>query len=163
MFDPQHAEFWVLIAFLLFMGILLYYKVPTLLGASLDKRAETIRNELDEARRLREEAQALLADYQRKSREAEEEAKVIVEQAKREAEALAAETRKALAEQVERRTKVAEEKIARAEAQAVSEVRATAVDVAVAAAEKILRERVTGEAANAIAGQSIRALKGQLN
>jgi F-type H+-transporting ATPase subunit b len=163
MFDPQHAEFWVLIAFLLFMGILLYYRVPKMIGASLDKRAETIRNELDEARRLREEAQALLADYQRRSREAEEEAKVIVEQAKREAEALAAETRKALSEQVERRTKVAEEKIARAEAQAVSEVRATAVDVAVAAAEKILKERVTGEAANTLAEQSIRALKGQLN
>src|SRR3990172_12581795 len=163
MFDPQHAEFWVLIAFLLFMGILLYYRVPKMLGTSLDKRAETIRNELDEARRLREEAQALLADYQRKSREAEEEAKTIVEQAKREAEALAAETRKALAEQVERRTKVAEEKIARAEAQAVSEVRATAVDVAVAAAEKILKARVGGETASSLIEDSIRDLKGKLN
>lgn len=163
MFDPAHAEFWVMIAFLLFMGIIFYYRVPALLAGALDKRADVIRTELDEARRLREEAQALLADYQRKSREAEEEAKVIVEQAKREAEALAAETRKALAEQVERRTKVAEEKIARAEAQAVSEVRASAVDVAIAAAEKILKERASGETANALAQQSIRDLKGRLN
>jgi F-type H+-transporting ATPase subunit b len=163
MFDPQHAEFWVLIAFLLFMGILLYYRVPKMLGSSLDKRAIAIRNELDEARRLREEAQALLADYQRKSREAEEEAKVIVEQAKREAEALAAETRKGLAEQVERRTRVAEDKIARAQAQALSEVRAAAIDVAVAAAEKILKERVVGGLASSLTEQSIRDLKGRLN
>jgi F-type H+-transporting ATPase subunit b len=163
MFDPQHAEFWVMIAFLIFMAVVLYYGVPGQIARGLDARAAAIRKELDEARRLREEAAQLLADYQRKSREAEEEARVIVDQARREAEALASETRKSLAEQVERRTKVAEEKIARAEAQAVSEVRAAAVDASIGAAESILKTRVTGATASRLAEESIRSLKGKLN
>ena len=85
-------EFWVAVAFFGFVGLLIYYRVPAMIGKALDDRAEAIRQELDEARRLREEAQELLADYQRKTREAEEEAKAIVEQARREAEALSAET-----------------------------------------------------------------------
>ncbi len=83
MFDPHHAEFWVLIAFILFAGVLIWKGVPGLIAAMLDARAAAIRTELDEARRSREEAQQLLADYQRKAREAEEEAKVIIEQAQR--------------------------------------------------------------------------------
>ena len=91
-------EFWVGVAFFGFVGLLIYYKVPGLIGKALDDRADRIRQELDEARKLREEAQALLADYQKKRQAAEEEAKAIVDQAKREAESLAAETRKNLAE-----------------------------------------------------------------
>ncbi len=163
MLDPNHAEFWVLVAFVLFVAVLLYYRVPGAIFTSLDKRAADIKKELDEARRLREEAANLLADYQRKAREAEDEAKEIIDHAKREAETLAAEMRKGLADQLERRTKVAEEKITRAEAQALSEVRATAADVAAAAAEKILKSRVTGPTANALVDESIRNLKGQLN
>ena len=102
MLNPALPEFWVLISFLLFVGLLVWKGVPGMIGKALDQRANAIRNELDEARRLREEAQQLLADYQRKTREAEDEAKSIVEAAKREAESLATETRKALAEQVER-------------------------------------------------------------
>ncbi len=141
--DPADPVFWVMIAFFAFIGLLVYYSVPGMIGKALDARADAIRKELDEARRLRDEAQALLADYQRKSREAENEAKEILEQAKREAEALAAQTRKALAETVERRTKSAEDKIARAEAQALAEVRSSAVDSAIAAAEKILKSRAS--------------------
>ena len=163
MLNPHAPEFWVMIAFLLFVGLLTYYKVPGLIGRMLDERAEGIRKELDEARRLREEAQQLLADYQRKSREADTEAKAIVDQARREAEALAAETKKSLAESLERRTRLAEEKIARAEAQAQSEVRGAAVDAAIAAAEKILKDRVAGETAANLIDQSIRDLKGRLN
>lgn len=163
MFNPHHAEFWVLIAFILFVGILIWKRVPSLISGMLDARATAIRSELDEARRLREEAQQLLSDYQRKAREAEEEAKGIIEQAQREARALAEETRKTLAEQVERRTKTAEEKIARAEAQAVSEVRATAVDLAVAASEQLLKDRVQGSAAEALTQASIRDLSSKLN
>mgnify|MGYP000940141089 CR=1 FL=1 len=163
MLNPANAEFWVLVGFLAFIGILLYVKVPSLIGKSLDARAEGIRKELDEARRLREEAQELLADYQRKSREAEQEAKDIVAQAKREAESLAAEPRRSLAEQVERRTKLAEDKIKRAETQALTEVRATAVDVALAAAEKLVRVEVAGESGKALIEQSIRDLKSKLN
>src|SRR3990172_8718249 len=163
MFDPKNPEFWVMVAFFLFMALLIYYRVPGLIGRALDARAQAIRQELDEARRLREEAQRLLADYQRKSLEAEEEARVIIDQARHQAHALAADTRKSLAESLERRTRLAEDKIARAEAQAVSEVRATAVDVAVAAAEKILKARVGGEAASFLIEDSIRDLKGKLN
>lgn len=161
--DPNAAEFWVLISFLLFMGIIFYLGVPAMIGKSLDDRGEAIRKELDDARRLREEAQKLLADYQRRSKEAEDEAKGIIEQAKREAEALAADSKKSLAESLERRTKAAEEKIARAEAQATSEVRAAAVDAAMAAAQKILAGKTTGDAANALIDESIRNLKGRLN
>ncbi len=156
-------EFWVAIAFLCFVGLLLKAKVPSLVTKALDDRADAIRKELEEARRLREEAQRLFADYQKKQREAEDEARAIVDKARADAEALAADTRKSLAETLERRTKLAEDKIARAEAQALSEVRSTAVDLAVAAAESILREKVAGASAGSLIEQSIRDLKGKLN
>ena len=159
----QLAEFWVAVAFLAFLAILAYYKVPRLLAKALDDRAAAIRNELDEARRLREEAQALLADYQKKHRNAGQEAEAIVEQARREAEAFAAETRQSLAETLKRRGQHAEERIARAEAEAVDEVRTTAVDMAIAAAEKILREQAAGAAGAQLIDESIRGLKGRLN
>jgi F-type H+-transporting ATPase subunit b len=163
MLNPELPEFWVLISFLLFMLVLIWKGVPGLIGKALDKRAAGIRAELDDARRLREEAQQLLADYQRKTREAEDEAKSIVETAKREAEMLASETRKALAEQVARRAKAAEEKIARAEAQAVADVRAAAVDLAVKASESVLKAKLAGEAAASLTEAAIRDLKGKLN
>jgi F-type H+-transporting ATPase subunit b len=157
------AEFWVAVAFLAFLLILAYYKVPALIAKALDERAAGIRKELDEARRLREEAQALLADYQRKHRNAGQEAEAIVEQARREAEAFAAETRRSLAETVERRRKQAEDKIARAELQATEDVRAAAVDMAIAAAEKILRDKAAGAAGAALIDESIRSIKTRLN
>jgi F-type H+-transporting ATPase subunit b len=162
-FDPADPVFWVMIAFFAFIALVIYKGVPGMVAKALDTRADAIRNELDEARRLRDEAQSLLADYQRKSREAESEAQAIIEQAKRESEALASDTRKALNESVERRTKLAEEKIARAEAQALSEVRSSAVENAIAAAEKILKARATGTTANALIDSSISDLEGKLN
>ena len=159
----RSAEFWVAVSFVVFLAILLYFKVPALLAKALDDRAAGIRRELDEARRLREEAQALLADYEKKHRNAAEEAQSIVDQARREAEALAAETRQSLTEQLARRTKLAEEKIARAEAQAVDDVRAAAVERAIAAAERILREKAAGAGGAALIDQGIRDLKGRLN
>ena len=157
------AEFWVAVAFVLFAAILVYYKVPALIAKTLDDRAEAIRKELDEARRLREEAQSLLADYQKKHRNVGKEAEDIIALARREAEALAHETRESLKQSLERRTRLAEEKIARAEQQAVDEVRGSAIDVAVAAAEKILREKMAGTGGAALIDQSIRDLKGRLN
>lgn len=159
----QMAEFWVGVAFLAFVLILIYYRVPALIAKSLDDRAAAIRKELDEARRLREEAQALLADYQKKHRNVGQEADVIVETARREAEALANETRASMTESLERRTRMAEEKIERAEAQALDEVRASAIDVAVAAAEKILREKMAAGGDASLVDQSIRDLRGRLN
>ena len=161
--NPHDPLFWVLVSFLIFAGALLYYGVPAMVGKMLDDRADGIRRELDEARKLREQAQSLLADYQRKAREAENEAKSIIDQAKREAEAMASETKKSLIESIERRSKQAEDKIARAEAQALSEVRATAVDTALAAAEKMLKARVPGQVGDDLIDQSIKDLKGKLN
>src|SRR5689334_25127972 len=145
MFDPHDPLFWVALSFVVFVALTLYYGVPAIVTKSLDDRADSIRKELDEARQLREEAQALLSDYQRKAREAVKEAESIIEQAKIEAEALAADARKSLTESLERRSKIAEEKIAHAEAQALSEVRSTAVDTALAAAHEILKSRAGGE------------------
>ncbi len=159
----QLAEFWVAVAFGVFVLILLYYRVPKLVAKSLDDRAEVIRKELDEARRLREEAQTLLADYQKRHRNVGQEADTILDQARREAEAFAHETRVSLKDTLERRTKQAEDKIARAETQAVDEVRAAAIDVAMAAAEKILREKTAGSSGASLIDQSIRDLKGRLN
>ncbi len=163
LFDPGAAEFWVLVAFILFFAIVFYLKVPAQLTSALDARAEGIKKELDEARLLREEAQALLADYQKKSREAEEEATSIVEQARREAESLAAETEKQLAESVARRSKMAEDKIARAEAQALAEVRGSAVEAAMKAAEAILAGKVTGAKSDELIKQSLADIKAKLN
>ena len=154
------AEFWVAVSFFVFLGILLYYRVPKLIAKALDDRAEAIRKELDDARRLRQEAQDLLAEYQSKHRNVAGEAEAIVAQARRDAEVYAEATRAALKTLLERRSKAAQEKIARAEAQALEEVRAKAVDVAVAAAERILREKVDGKA---LLDQSIRELKTRLN
>lgn len=157
------AEFWVAVAFGIFLLILLWYRVPRMIAKALDERAEAIRKELDEARRLREDAQALLADYQRKHRGAGEEANAIVDQARREAEVFAEETRAQLKDSLERRTRLAEDKITRAESQAVDEVRAAAVELAIAAAEKILREKAAGAGGTSLIDQSIRDLKGRLN
>ena len=157
------AEFWVAVAFVIFLGILVYMKVPGMLTKMLDDRADAIRQDLDAARKLREEAQDLLADYQGKQRQAEAEAQQIVEEARREAEALKAEGDRAMQETLARRTRLAEDKIARAEAQAVAEVRAIAVEVATAAAERIVQDKVAGGLGSTIVEQSIRDLKGKLN
>jgi F-type H+-transporting ATPase subunit b len=156
-------EFWVAVSFLLFVGILIKMGVPALVTKALDDRADTVRKELDQARRLREEAQDLLADYQRKQRAADDEAKAIIEEARREAEAMKAESARTLKEQLERRTRLAEEKIARAEAQAVSEVRAAAVDVAMSTAERLIAEKLAADGGADLLSRSIRDLKGKLN
>lgn len=157
------ATFFALVALILFFGVIVWAKVPGKITGALDGRADAIRNELDEARRLREEAQSLLADYQRKRQEAEGEAEAIIAEAKREAEILTAETNTALEEMIARRTKAAESKIAQAESQAIAEVRARAADVAVSAAEKILVAKVTDAAADTLIADGIKQVKGALN
>ena len=156
-------DFWVGASFIIFVLFLIYQGVPGLIAKALDERAETIRKELDDARRLREEAQSLLSDYQRKAREAEEEAKVIVEQAKRKAELMAAEARQSLQEMIARRAKQAEEKIARAEAQAYEEVRTAAADKAMIAAQWVLQNKITGSKADQIINQNIQELRVKLD
>jgi F-type H+-transporting ATPase subunit b len=159
-FEP---EFWVAISFFIFVGVLLYLGVHKKLAAALDARAATIAKELDEAKRLREEAEKVLADYKRKQGDAVKEAEAIVSLAAKEAEILAAETRRSMNEHFERRMKLAEDKIARAEAEALREVRAAAADAAVAAAQSLIAKSLTPETADKLVKQGIDALKGKLN
>lgn len=134
---------WVFIALLLFLLAMFYVGVHKKIAGALDGRSDAIRAELDEARRLREEAQALLASYQRKQKEAEDQAESIVKQARSDAESMAVQARKDLAERLERRAVQAEAKIANAEAQAMSEVKAKAADLAMDTAETLLRTKLT--------------------
>jgi F-type H+-transporting ATPase subunit b len=157
------AEFWVAIAFLLFLGVMARAGAHRFVLGALDDRATRIKTELDEARRVRDEAQALLAEYQSKRGEADREADAIVTAAKGEAERIAAEAKTKVEDFVARRTKMAETKIAQAEAQAVADVRAAAADAAVAAAEKILSESTKGKVADDLIVQGIRDLKAKLN
>lgn len=156
-------DIWVALSFVLFILMLLYFKLPGKVTSALDNRAATIRNELDEARRLREEAQAILSDYQRKHKDVEKEAGEIIRLAQSEAESLAAETRKKLEESLERRTKIAEDKIARAEEQAVAEVRSAAINIAIAASEQIIEKKMTATASAKLVDESIKGLKSKLN
>ncbi len=157
------ATFWATIALLIFLAIVIYYKVPGMLAGQLDQRATKIQNELDEARRLREEAQQLLADYQRKRKEAEAEAQGIVDAAQREAKALAADAKVKTEEYVARRTAFAEQKIAQAERDAIAEVRGSAVEIAIEAARKVLGDKVDAQAAGKLFQQSVDAVKSKLN
>ncbi len=150
-------------AFLLFLGLLAYLGVHRKLIDSLDQRQARIKGELDEARRLREEAQALLAEFERKGREAESEAEAIIASAKAEAERLAAEAKTRMEDFVARRTKMAEAKIAQAEAQALADVRSAAADAAVAAAEKILAAAAKGKVAEDLLAQGIEDVRKKFN
>ena len=140
----EDPEFWVLLAFVIFIGVLVRFGVPKMALSALDERSARIKQALDEAQRLRSEAQAVLAQYQQKRAEAEKEAQAIIVSARVEAERLAGEAKGKVEEFVARRTKMAESKIAQAEAQALADVRAAAADAAVAAAEKILVQTTHG-------------------
>jgi F-type H+-transporting ATPase subunit b len=157
------AEFWVAVSFFLFVGLVLYLGAHKKLAAALDARAARIAKELAEAQRLRAEAEKVLADYRRKQGEAVEEAQGIIDLASKEAEILAAETRRSMKEHFDRRMKLAEDKIARAEAAALREVRAAAADAAVAAAQIVITQKITPETADKLVKQGIEALKGKLN
>ena len=159
----REPETWVAVAFVLFVALLVYLKVPAMLAKMLDERADKISKELAEAKKLREEAQALLAEYQKKRAEAEKDAANIVAQAKIEAESYSVETRKKLAETIERRTKQAAQKIAQAEAAAIKEVRTTATEAAIAAASKLVGEAVQGAKGSKLIDESIAAVKSRLN
>jgi F-type H+-transporting ATPase subunit b len=159
----REPETWVAVAFVLFVGLGIYLKVPAMLAKMLDERADKISKELAEAKKLREEAQALLAEYQKKRAEAEKDAANIVAQAKVEAESYSVETRQKLAETIERRTKQAAQKIAQAEAAAIKEVRTTATEAAIAAASKLVGEAVQGTKGTKLIDESIAAVKSRLN
>ena len=164
MLEALHEpETWVAIAFVIFVAGLGYLGVHKTLAKSLDSRADRIKAELDEAARLKSEALALLAEYQRKRQDAEKEAQSIIAGAKAEADRLAVESKAKAEEFVTRRTKMAETKIAQAEAQAVAEVRAAAADAAVAAAETLLVQQAKGAVAGDLVAKGIEDVRKKLN
>jgi F-type H+-transporting ATPase subunit b len=157
------AEFWVAVSFLIFMAIIWKVGGFRSMGEGLDERARRIRAELDEARRLREEAAQLLASYQRRREEAEREAEEIVASAREEAERVGRESHERMQDFVARRTAAAEAKIEQAEQQATAEVRAAAAEAAIRVSETILRERVRGDAAQDLLARSLADVRTKLS
>ena len=156
-------EFWVAVAFVILMGVFAYVGVHKKVLQALDHRAERIRAELDDARRLKEEAAKVLAGYKARRASAEAEAQEIVASAKAEAERIAAEAKVKMEDFVARRTTAAEGKIALAEAQALADVRAAAADAAVAAASTILSKTVKGQVADDLLTRGIADVRQKLN
>lgn len=157
------SKFWVLVPVVLFLAFIAYKGAFKAIGKSLDERADKISAELDEARRLREEAQALLASYHRKQKEAEAQAEEIVKQARSDAENMAVQARKDLADRLERRAAQAEAKIANAEAQALGEVKAKAADLALNTAETLLRTKLTAADKTKLIQDGIKQMGSTLN
>jgi F-type H+-transporting ATPase subunit b len=158
-----NAEFFVALGFFIFVALLIYLGVHKKLGTTLDARAARIKAELAEAARLRSEAEALLASFEKRRAEADAEAAAVVAQAHTEAEALAKETHERIAEYIQRRTKQAEQKIALAEAQAMADVKAAAAEAATKAAETVLRTEVKGPLGTALIDKGIADLKTALH
>lgn len=157
------ATLWAFISLVIFFGVIAWLKVPGKIGAALDGKVAAIEGELNEAKRLREEAAALLDAYKKKAADAELEAQSIVAEAKTQADLASAEATRALEELIVRRTKAAETKIAQAEAQALAEVRSRAADIAVAAAEKILAAKAAGSAGSDLVAKGIAEVAAKLN
>lgn len=162
-FSLGNTDFVVLIAFIVFVGVLVYFKVPGLLGKMLDDRADTIRKELDEARALREEAQTVLASFERKQREVSEQANLIVAQAKTDAQEAAKQAKVELEKSIARRLQAAEDQIASAEANAVKEVRDSAINVAIAAASEVVAKGLNDADSAALIDESIKLVDAKLH
>lgn len=162
-FSLANTDFIVTVAFLLFVGVLVYFRVPTLLGGLLDKRAEGIKAELDEARALRDEAQSLLASFERKQREVTEQAERIIAAAKESAAEAAEQAKIDLQKSIERRVAAAEEQIASAEAAAVRQVRDEAIRIAVGAAGEVIAGQMSDARANALIDDAIETVRAKLH
>ena len=162
-FSLRNTDFIVLLAFLLFLGILIYFKVPTLLIGMLDKRADGIKTELEEARALREEAQTLLASYERKQKEVQDQADRIVSSAKEDARLAAEQARADMAKSLDRRMAAAKDQISSAEAADVKEVRDQAVTIAVAAARDVIAKQMTAAQGNKLIDDGIAQVEAKLH
>jgi len=156
-------EFWVAIAFVILMGVFAYFGIHRTVLKTLDHRSDRIKAELDDARRLKEEAAKLLAQYKARHASAEREAQDIIASAKAEAERIASEAKTKMEDFVARRTKTAESKIALAEAQALADVRAAAANAAVTAAAAILSQSVKGPIADDLLAKGIAEVRAKLN
>ena len=156
-------EFWVAVAFVILLGVFAYVGIHRTVLQALDHRRDRIKAELDDARRLKDEAAKLLAEYKARHASAEREAQDIVASAKADAERIASEAKAKLEDFVARRTKTAESKIALAEAQAIADVRAAAANAAVAAASSILAQSVKGSVADDLLAKGITEVREKLN
>ena len=169
--NPFSADFWklsntdliVLISFVIFIGVLVYFKVPGMLTKMLDDRAAGIQSDLDEARALKEEAQKLLAEYQRKQTEVQGQADRIVAQAKEDAEAAAEQAKADLETSIARRLAAAEEQIRSAEASAIKDVRDQAAAIAVEAARAVIAQQLTAANANKLIDDAIGEVDAKLH
>ena len=159
----HNTNFIVSLAFILFIAVLFYYKVPGLIGGILDKRAEGIRSELDEARALREEAQTVLASYERKQKEVQEQADRIVAAAREDATIAAEQAKEDLKNSIARRLAAAEDQIASAQASAVKEVRDQAIVIAVAAANRVLTDQMTAAKGNKLIDDAITEVNAKIH
>ena len=159
----SEAETWVAIAFVMLMGVFVYVGVPRTVLKALDHRRDRIKAELDDARRIKDEAAKLLAEYKARGASAEKEAQDIIASARAEAERIAAEAKTKMEDFVARRTKTAESKIALAEAQALADVRAAAANAAVAAASTIMSQTVKGGIADDLLTKGIAEVRAKLN
>jgi len=159
----EEPETWVAIAFILLMGLFAWFGIHRTVLKALDNRGARIKGELDDARRLKDEAAKVLAEYKARRASAEKEAADIITSAKAEAERIAGEAKTRMEDFVARRTKTAENKIALAEAQALADVRAAAAEAAVAAASTILSQSVKGEVADDLLAKGINEVRQKLN
>ncbi|MGR3468155.1 MAG: F0F1 ATP synthase subunit B [Shimia sp.] len=162
-FSLNNTDFVVLLGFILFIGILLYFKVPGLVTKALDERAEGIRKELDEAKSIREEAQALLASFERKQKDVQTQADNIVSRAKEEAAKAAEQGKAEIERSVARRLAGAEEQIASAEAAAVKSVKDEAAMVAVAAARDVIAQNMGQDRGNQLIDDAIHTVDAKLH
>jgi F-type H+-transporting ATPase subunit b len=158
--DP---EIWVAMAFIVFAGLIVYLKVPGKIAGLLDSRSDAIAAELAEARKLRAEAEAILADYRRRAGNTEAEAAAILAQAEREASAYAQEARAAFDETIARRLAMAEQKIKLEEEKARKQIRAQAAELAIAAAGQLIEQKVTGQIAETMIDASLDRIKKRLH
>jgi F-type H+-transporting ATPase subunit b len=159
----QDPTFWVLVSFVLFISVLVLLKVPGMIAGALDSRADKIKNDLDEAEALLKDAQDLLSTYQKKQRDAADEAKQIKASAKEEAGRIAAHGEERLIAALERREKLAIERIAQAEAAALDELKARTVDIALDATREILAAKVSDGNSDAMLEDAIKELPNRLN
>ena len=162
-FSLTNTNFIVTLGFILFIIVLFYFKVPGMIGKMLDQRADGIKKELDEARALREEAKSILASYERKQKEVQEQANRIVEAARQDAEAVAAQAKEELAKSVTRRLAAAEDQISSAQAAAERDVRDAAVSIAINAAREVIAKQLTATEANKLIDAAISDVETKLH
>lgn len=158
-----NTDFVVLVSFIIFLAVLFYFKVPSMISGMLDKRATDISSEIEEAKQLQEDAKKLLADFERQHKDVQDQATRIVAQAKEDAQAAAEQAKEDLKASIARRLAAAEDQIASAQAGAVKEVRDQAISVAIMASQQIIAKQLTAADAGKLIDDSIAEVEARLH